>query len=188
MAETTGLTTSAGAMRALAERWLRVRGDAAGGDGERGGVDGDFVCSPAGLWLALAAVTAGARGRTAAELEAALGLGDTPAGTAAVVTDSARALARTGQLGVATRVWSRTPVHPAYREALPDIGFGPMDPAGIDVWVREATGGLIERLPVEIDQNSLLALVNVLALKARWTTPSRATGPPTCPSRTPPGR
>ncbi|WP_405799713.1 serpin family protein [Streptomyces sp. NBC_01506] len=181
MGQATGLTTHAGAMRTLAERWLRVRGD-----GEQRAVDGDFVCSPAGLWLALGAVTAGARGETAGELEALLGLGG--AGGAGVgggggggggdvagaVTDSARALARTDQLGVATRVWSRTPVYRAYREALPDIGFGRLDPAEIDAWVRESTGGLIEKLPTEIDENSLLALVNVLVLKARWHTPFEA--------------
>ncbi|WP_329032899.1 serine protease [Streptomyces sp. NBC_01725] len=169
MGQATGLTTHAGAMRALAERWLRVRGE-----GEQHAVDGDFVCSPAGLWLALGAVTAGARGETAGELEALLGLDGTDVaegGVAGAVTDSARALAGTRQLGVATRVWSRTPVYRAYREALPDIRFGHMDPAEIDAWVREATGGLIEELPVEIDENSLLALVNVLALKARWAMP-----------------
>ncbi|MFD9868949.1 serpin family protein [Streptomyces niveus] len=169
MGQAMGLTTHAGAMRALAERWLRVRGE-----GEQRGMDGDFVCSPVGLWLALGAVAAGARGETAGELESLLGLdgADTAAGgVAGAVTDSARALAGTEQLGVATRVWSRTPVYRAYREALPDIGFGHMDPAEIDAWVREATGGLIERLPVEIDRNSLLALVNVLALKARWAKP-----------------
>lgn len=172
MGQATGLTTYAGAMRTLAERWLRVRGE-----GEQHGVDGDFVCSPAGLWLALGAVTAGARGETAGELEALLGLDGADAaggGVAGAVTDSARALAETEQLGVATRVWSRTPVYRTYREALPDIGFGHMDPAEIDAWVREATGGLIEKLPVEIDENTLLALVNVLALKARWSTPFQA--------------
>ncbi|MET4926601.1 serpin family protein [Streptomyces sp. PSRA5] len=167
MGQATGLTTYAGAMRTLAERWLRVRGE-----GERPGVDGDFVCSPAGLWLALGAVTAGARGETSGELEALLGLGG--ADVAGAVTDSARALARTGQLGVATRVWSRVPVYRAYREALPDIGFGHLDPAEIDAWVREATGGLIEKLPADIDEDSLLALVNVLALKARWYVPFEA--------------
>ncbi|MFD3525349.1 serpin family protein [Streptomyces sp. NPDC058653] len=169
MGQATGLTTYAGPVRTLAERWLRVRGE-----GERGGADGDFVCSPAGLWLALGAVTAGARGRTAGELEAALGLGGTGSDVARAVTESARALAGTGQLGVATRVWSRVPVYRAYREALPDIGFDRMDPAGIDAWVREATGGLIERLPAEVNENTLLALVNVLALKARWQTPFEA--------------
>ncbi|MFD3484416.1 serpin family protein [Streptomyces sp. NPDC058665] len=169
MGQPTGLTTFAGPMQALAERWLRVRGE-----GEHGGVDGDFVCSPTGLWLALGAVTAGARGQTAGELETLLGLGGTGSGTAGAVTDTARTLARTGQLGVATRVWSRVPVYRAYREALPDIGFGHMDPAEIDAWVREATGGLIEKLPGEVSEKTLLALVNVLALKARWQLPFEA--------------
>lgn len=172
MGQAAGLTTYADATRKLAERWLRVRGE-----GEQHGVDGDFVCSPAGLWLALGAVTAGARGETARELAALLGLTGADAaggGVAGAVTDSARALAETEQLGVATRVWSRIPVYRAYREALPDIGFGHMDPAEIDAWVREATGGLIEKLPVEIDENTALALVNVLALKARWSTPFQA--------------
>lgn len=168
MGQETGLTTYARATQTLAERWLRVRGE-----GERGGVDGDFVCSPAGLWLALGAVTAGARGETAGELEALLRL-DGETDVAEAVTDSARALARTGQLGVATRVWSRVPVYRAYREALPDIAFGHMDPAEIDAWVGEATGGLIEKLPVDIDEGTLLALVNVLALKARWYSPFEA--------------
>lgn len=157
-------------MRALAERWLRVRGEDERGEGELGPVDGDFVCSPVGLWLALGAVTAGARGETAGELEALLGL-DGERDVAGAVTESARALARTRQLAVATRVWSQVSVYRAYREALPDIAFDPMDPAEIDTWVREATGGLIEKLPLDIDGGTLLALVNVLALKARWAYP-----------------
>ncbi|MEI5033173.1 serpin family protein [Streptomyces sp. S1A(2023)] len=145
-------------------------GEGPGGTGT--GTGTDFVCSPAGLWLALAAVAAGARGATAAELRALLGTADREAAPA--VTAVARELARTGALGVATRVWSRVPVLPAYQEALPDVRFDPMDPAAVDAWVREATGGLIERLPLEITDATLLALVNVLALKARWEKPFEA--------------
>ncbi|PJT50161.1 proteinase inhibitor, partial [Streptomyces albidoflavus] len=43
-------------MRELAERWLPRVGH------------GDFVLSPVGLWTALAALSVGARGATAAEL------------------------------------------------------------------------------------------------------------------------
>ncbi|WSW87960.1 serine protease [Streptomyces anulatus] len=145
----------------------------AAGEGRGGtGTGTGFVCSPAGLWLALAAVAAGARGATAAELRALLGTADREA--APVATALARELARTGALGVATRVWSRVPVLPAFQEALPDVRFDPMDPAAADAWVREATGGLIERLPLEITDETLLALVNVLALKARWEKPFEA--------------
>ncbi|MFI5649842.1 serpin family protein [Streptomyces anulatus] len=164
-------TTTTGAVQRLAERWI---GDGmAAGEGRGGtGTGTGFVCSPAGLWLALAAVAAGARGATAAELRALLGTADREA--APVATALARELARTGALGVATRVWSRVPVLPAFQEALPDVRFDPMDPAAADAWVREATGGLIERLPLEITDETLLALVNVLALKARWEKPFEA--------------
>lgn len=178
-ASATGAASTASTTRAvqrLAERWIRD-GMAAAATGEGRGRDRTepgtgFVCSPAGLWLALAAVAAGARGATAAELRALLGAADREAAPA--VTAVARELARTGALGVATRVWSRVPVLRAYREALPDMCFDPMDPAAVDVWVREATGGLIERLPLEITDETLLALVNVLALKARWEKPFEA--------------
>ncbi|MFJ2218964.1 serpin family protein [Streptomyces anulatus] len=167
----TDATTTTGAVQSLAERWIRdgmAAGEGRGGTGTGTG----FVCSPAGLWLALAAVAAGARGATAAELRALLGTADREA--APVATALARELARTGALGVATRVWSRVAVLPAFQEALPDVRFDPMDPAAADAWVREATGGLIERLPLEITDETLLALVNVLALKARWEKPFEA--------------
>ncbi|WP_406147221.1 serpin family protein [Streptomyces anulatus] len=170
-ATATDATTTTGAVQRLAERWIRD-GMAAGEGRDGTGTGTGFVCSPAGLWLALAAVAAGARGATAAELRALLGTADREA--APVVTALARELARTGALGVATRVWSRVPVLPAFQEALPDVRFDPMDPAAADAWVREATGGLIERLPLEITDETLLALVNVLALKARWEKPFEA--------------
>ncbi|MCX4969055.1 serpin family protein [Streptomyces sp. NBC_00654] len=153
----------AGAVRRLAELWTRELAGPARPVGE------SFVCSPAGLWLALAAVAAGARGETADELRALLGVAEREAGPA--VTEAARELARTEALGVATRVWSRVPVYRAYRESLPDIRFGAMDPAEADAWVCEVTGGLIEKLPLEITDEILLVLVNALALKARWEVP-----------------
>ncbi|MGQ4485608.1 serpin family protein [Streptomyces sp. 372A] len=149
----------AGAVGRLGERWVR----------ELSGAGGDFVCSPAGLWLALTALAAGARGETADELRAVLGVaGDEAAGAA---TATARALAATDGLGAATRVWTRTQVHRRLRKALPDIGFGPMDPGEADAWVRERTGGLIERLPVTVNDRMLLVLVNALALRADWAVP-----------------
>ncbi|MGW6268673.1 serpin family protein [Streptomyces sp. NPDC055060] len=135
---------------------------------------GDFVCSPAGLWLALAAVAVGAREETARELRELLGVAGEEA--AGVVTAAARALSATDALAVATRVWSRVPVYRAHREALPDVGFGPMDADGIDAWVRQATGGLVERLPVVITPDVLMVLVNALALKARWEIPFEGAG------------
>ncbi|MFE3661078.1 serpin family protein [Streptomyces sp. NPDC059165] len=144
----------------MGERWVGLLEQGEGGD---------FVCSPAGLWLALGAVAAGARGATADELRALLGVAGEEAAVA--VTGAARALAGTDAVAVATRVWSRAPVHRTYQEALPDVGFGPLDPDEIDAWVKEATGGQIEKLPVAIQDDTRLALVNALALKARWRAP-----------------
>ncbi|MEU5689184.1 serpin family protein [Streptomyces venezuelae] len=160
----------AGAVREFAERWLPEMERSAGGAGGAG----DFVCSPVGMWLALASVAAGARGETAEELRGLLGVaGD---GAARAVTDGARALAGTDAVGVATRVWSRVPVLREYEEALPDIGFGPMDPDAADAWVKEATDGMIERLPVVVTADTLLLLVNALVLKARWEDPFDGAG------------
>ncbi|MFH9467283.1 serpin family protein [Streptomyces clavifer] len=159
MVRDTGPATRDAAVRRLGEQWIR---ELASPGGE------SFVCSPAGLWLALAAVAAGARGETAGELRALLGVADREA--AAVVTGAARDWGRTGALHVATRVWARVPVLPAYEQSLPDIAFGPVDADGIDAWVCERTGGLIERLPLDLDGDVALALVNALALKALWET------------------
>ncbi|NED91997.1 serine protease [Streptomyces sp. SID11233] len=160
MTRETVSTTGAGAVQRLGERWIRELAAPGGGS---------FVCSPAGLWLALAVVAAGARGETADELRTVLGVAERQAADA--VTAGVRELAATDALGVATRVWTRVPVYREYREALADIEFGPMDATGVDAWVREATGGLIERLPLDISDEMLLVLVNVLALKARWDEP-----------------
>lgn len=147
------------AVQRLGERWIREL--------ERSG-GGGFVCSPAGLWLALTTVAAGARTETAEELRDLLGVAGQEA--AAAVTEAARDWRRTGALSVATRVWGTLTIRQEYMDALPDIGFGPVGQGEIDAWVCERTGGLIERLPMELDDASL-ALVNVLALKALWETP-----------------
>jgi serpin B len=160
----TELITRADAVRALAERWLPLLAGEAGEAGEE-----DFVCSPAGLWLALGAAAAGARGETAEELRALLGVAGEEAAEA--VTAVARELGRTGALDVATGVWSRIPLLPAYVKALPDTGCGALDrdaQARLDAWVRESTGGRIERLPLALDGSEALVLVNALALKASW--------------------
>ncbi|MFJ8884234.1 serpin family protein [Streptomyces sp. NPDC102402] len=147
------------AVRRLGARWVREL--------ERPG--GGFVCSPAGLWLAMTAVAAGARAETAEELRALLGLAGREAAPA--VTQAARDWGRTEALHVATRVWNTAPLHPEYERSLPDIPFGPADAAEMDAWVRERTQGLIGRLPLDVGSDVALALVNALALKAYWELP-----------------
>lgn len=158
------LVSYAASVRRLADRWLGAVAAQQAPDG------GDFACSPAGLWLALSAMAAGARGGTAAEFRSVLGVSGPEAAQA--VTEVVRVLAATDALGLAIGVWSRVPVLDSYRAALPDVGVGALgDAAAIDAWVRGATGGLIEALPVALTPNVVLLLVTALALKARWERP-----------------
>ncbi|MFE9741076.1 serpin family protein [Streptomyces sp. NPDC006477] len=170
----------ADAVRALAVRWLPCLGD------------GDFVVSPVGLWLALGAVASGARGATADELRGLLGVEGEAAGEA--VTRVGRWIGGTGAVGVATGVWSTVPVLDAFKRGLPDVTFGllpgavafalpddvfgatddmsfgelPDTQAELDAWVRAATGGRVERLPLGLDGSEDLVLLNALALVAPW--------------------
>ncbi|MGW7818222.1 serpin family protein [Streptomyces puniciscabiei] len=133
---------------------------------------GDFTCSPAGLWLALSAVASGAESGTARELRDLLGVAGPEA--AAAVTEVTAQLARTQGVAVATAVWARVAVYRAYRERLPDVRFGHLDPAdvrAIDTWVREATGGMIRELPDRPKGEELLLLVNALELDGTWASP-----------------
>ncbi len=169
------------AVRELARRWVARLGD------------GDFVVSPAGLWLALGAVASGARGWTGEELRGVLGVaGEEAAGAVGRV---GRRLVDAGGVSAATGVWSRVPVADGFRRGLPGVRFGvlpraawhdvpdavfgatddvslgdvPVDAqAALDAWVREATGGRIARLPVALDGAEELVLVNALALTASW--------------------
>ncbi|MCT4352908.1 serine protease [Streptomyces sp. Je 1-79] len=148
-----------GAARELAARWLPRLGD------------GDFVCSPAGLWTALAAVASGARTETGAELRELLGVEGEAAAEAATV--AGRRLAEAAGIAVATAVWSRVAVLDAFRRGLPDVGFGVLGDEAqreLDSWVRESTGGVIDALPIDLDGTEELVLVNALVLKARWLT------------------
>ncbi|MFF5972312.1 serpin family protein [Streptomyces sp. NPDC012769] len=143
-------------IRALAGRWLPLLGD------------DDFVCSPAGLWLALAAVASGAGGETAEELREALGVAGPEAAGAVTAT---AAMSRSGGLALATGAWSRVPLRPEFQGRLPDVGFGTLGGRAqgeIDAWVRKATGDRIERLPLTLNGGEDLVLAGALALKAAW--------------------
>jgi serine protease inhibitor len=157
------LREHAGTVRELASRWL----DSTLSDPAVLAAGGDVVCSPTGLWLALAAVATGAEGDTAEELADVVGLAWREA--APIVTALARDLAGTESLAPATGVWSRSPLYEAFRASLPEIGFGELgDRAGIDAWVARETGGLIERISVDLAGPTEIVVVSALALKARW--------------------
>ena len=132
----------------------------------------DFTCSPIGLWLALSAVASGAKSETARQLCDLLGVAGPEAASA--VTEVTAQLAQTEGVAAATGVWSRTPIYRDYRERLPDVGFGHLDPAdvsAIDAWVRKATNGSIRELPDRPNGDELLLLVSALQLAGEWASP-----------------
>ncbi|RSS33462.1 serpin family protein, partial [Streptomyces sp. WAC08241] len=72
---------------------------------------------------------------------------------------------------VATGVWAGVPVREEFRRGLPDVRFGELGEGAqgvLDAWVREATGGRVEGLPLGLDGSEELVLLNALALKASW--------------------
>jgi serpin B len=140
----------------------------------------NLACSGFGLWSALAVLTSGASGPTADELTAMVGIDPVEAAGALAHLDAeVGALDGTDH---AVAVWSRVPTYRTWRDALPMVGFAHLDDdADLDAWVHDHTDGMIHRLPVTIDDSTLLALVDALCLQARWATPfsPHRTGPRT---------
>ncbi|MGN7701869.1 serpin family protein [Cellulosimicrobium sp. 22601] len=157
--------------------------------------EGNVVVSPASAVVALSMLAEGARGETAASLDAALGatgqdrtdavnallaaLQDYDGDPALVQKDE---LPKTPLVHVANQVVldDQAQVHDTYLEALAagyDAGVLETDlgsTAGLeplDRWVRHHTGGLIEESAVEPDADSRLALQNATLLAARWSSP-----------------
>ncbi|UKJ65997.1 serpin family protein [Cellulosimicrobium cellulans] len=157
--------------------------------------EGNVVVSPASAVVALSMLAEGARGETAASLDAALGASGqdrTDAVNALLAAlqdyDGDPALVQKDELPkkplvhVANQVVldDQAQVHDTYLEALAagydagvletDLGSEPgLEP--LDRWVRHHTGGLIEESAVEPDVDSRLALQNAALLAARWSSP-----------------
>ncbi|MFK0043754.1 serpin family protein [Streptomyces sp. NPDC090741] len=137
------------------------------------------VLTAAGIWPLLAFLADGAGGPARAELAEALGI---PAGSAA---DAARKLltALTGVRGLqaATGLWTKAhlPLHEPWLTGLPDgvratlTGDEGTDRKALDGWAADRTGGLIERMPLPIERDTLLVLASALALRLKWTRPFR---------------
>ncbi|MCX5560470.1 serpin family protein [Streptomyces sp. NBC_00038] len=142
-----------------------------------GQASGGTVFSAAGVWPLLAFLADGAGGAARAELAEAVGL---PAGEAA---GAGRELlgALGGMRGVdaALGLWTgRTlPVREEWAAGLPADTFGVLsgdvaaDKAALDAWASKRTGGLIERMPVPLDEETLLVLASALALRTEWLRP-----------------
>ncbi len=165
--------------------------------------EGNVVVSPASVVVALSMLAEGARGETAASLDAVLGAPGqdrTDAVNALLAAlenyDGDPALVQGEELPdtplvhVANQVVldDQAQVHDTYLEALAagydagvletDLGTG----AGLEPlheWVRHHTGGLIEKSALQPDPHGRVALQNAVLLAARWSSPfeTHTTGP-----------
>jgi hypothetical protein len=156
-----------GAIMALGELWLELLFD----DPVIRGGRGDVICSPAGLWLALAALEACADGVTREELRGVVG----PVGAEHIAGCE---LGRGGAFIAATRLLSRLPVRPEFR--VPWSGFG----VGVGVghpgfdgphelhrWVLRSKHGPLDQAAAGVEPAPGALLVNAVALEAEWEEP-----------------
>jgi serine protease inhibitor len=155
---------------------------------------GNVVVSPASLHAVLSMLLNGARGQTAIEMRAALGLGDQ---SLAKVDQAWADLMTTAQSGkkpevsIADSLWLRNGV--SFDQSFLDLNRDyfaaemaklASDPAkaaaDINAWVKKNTAGKITDIvsPSDFDDTTLLALINTIHLKVRWTHFQKAdTGP-----------
>jgi serine protease inhibitor len=155
---------------------------------------GNVVVSPASLHAVLSMLLNGARGQTAAEMRAALGLGSQ---TLTDVDQAWADLITTAQSGkkpevsIADSLWLRDGV--SFDQSFLDLNRNyfaaqmaklAADPAkaaaDINAWVKENTAGKITDIvsPQDFSAQTLLALINTIHLKVRWAHFQKAdTGP-----------
>ncbi|MFC8432656.1 serpin family protein [Streptomyces sp. NPDC057253] len=141
---------------------------------------GETVFSAAGVWPLLAFLAAGAQGAAREELARAVGL---PADESA---DRARELlhapATVRGLDWALGLWTvRTlELREEWAAGLPADAHGVLsgdpdaDQRELDAWAGKRTGGLIERMPVEVRRDTELVLASALALRTTWQRPFEA--------------
>ncbi|MCX4782303.1 serpin family protein [Streptomyces sp. NBC_01264] len=163
-------TKTVGAVNALTSRWA---GHAAA-DGT------DTVFTAAGVWPLLALLADGAAGPARTELEQALGI---PADTAAeAARELLTALDSVRGLRAATGLWTRRdlPLEAAWSARLPAgtratlSGDEDTDRKALDAWATERTDGLVEKMPVPVDEETRFVLASALTLRTRWIQPFEA--------------
>jgi len=149
----------------LTRRWFAARAEV------------PAVASGLGVWPLLAALATGAVGETREELLAAAGI---DIGQAA---DIPRALLAAVQSAPALRfalaVWAGAGVtlDPDWVAGLPAAAVGSLtgdtaaDQAALDAWVSRSTDGLIDRMPIDLDDSVLVLLASALSLRTKWITP-----------------
>ncbi|MFJ9248055.1 serpin family protein [Streptomyces sp. NPDC101776] len=138
---------------------------------------GGTVFSAAGVWPLLAFLADGASGAARAELADAVGMDAGQAGAAARELWAAMREMRgpNSALGLWTR--RELAVREEWLAGLPADAHGvltedlPGSQGALDAWAAERTDGLVERIPVALDQDVLMVLASALALNTEWPRP-----------------
>jgi serpin B len=152
--------------------------------------EGNAILSPASVWEALAMTHAGAKGETAAEIAAVLGMPDDREQIAAAAAELRQALAEAKgekiKLDVANRIWVQEGkpfeagftglLEAKYGAAAGSVDFAsqPEDArTAINAWVGEHTADKIPELLKSgtITPLTRLVLTNAIYMKAPWATP-----------------
>ncbi|WP_155370758.1 serpin family protein [Catellatospora vulcania] len=128
--------------------------------------------SGAGVWPLLAYLAPAADGAGRDELTTAIGLtaNDAAAAAAALV----ELLRSAPGLRAAIGAWVRPglELRRQWRDSLPPGTVGTLgEQAVLDAWVREQTGGLLDRMPLTVDPETLLVLASALVARTRWKQP-----------------
>jgi serine protease inhibitor len=140
-------------------------------------------CAPS-AWPLLALLAHAADGSGRKELEHAVGV--------QAADGQAAALEILGLMGDMTAVrsalgiWAREqyPLNQAWTSGLPVgtvgrlTGDSVLDTPLLDGWAQQHTGGLIEKMPVEINDETLLVLAAAMSVRTRWIRPFTDTGYP----------
>ncbi|MGW3615164.1 hypothetical protein ACWD6N_36110 [Micromonospora sp. NPDC005163] len=137
------------------------------------------VASPLGAWLLLALCATTTTKPGPANRPAADGLAEALGTDLTSAAEVARALldAPHPLVASATALWHRPGQGGGgsadWRAALPaTTEVGPLpDQAGLDAWAREHTLGLIERFPLRVGPDVVLALASALATRISWADP-----------------
>ncbi|MFI6681144.1 serpin family protein [Kribbella sp. NPDC050470] len=83
-------------------------------------------------------------------------------------------LLQTPELRMALGLWTRAglPLQPDLDHLIPpEVRRTLTDQAALDDWVAEQTGGLLQRMPIELTTDLLLLLASALALEMAWVRP-----------------
>ena len=135
--------------------------------------DGEHNCaiSPVSLALALSMASEGASGETKTQIDALTGITDAETASSLMVKLQDQGLKIANAVFVADDVT----LQETWRSIIEGQYDGKVFPLGeqeaLDAWVREKTDHLLDKAPSVPDKNTLLALMNAVAMDLQWEVP-----------------